>query len=70
MAKEYQGQCIFCGQPISTKQVGVGGLNAYFEISDEMLRWCYRADTFTGYLNRIMLVLRLKINRKEVTFLK
>ena len=22
--KEYQGQCIFCGQPISTKQVGVG----------------------------------------------
>lgn len=22
--KEYQGQCIFCGQPISTNQVGVG----------------------------------------------
>lgn len=24
MKKEYQGQCIFCGQPISTNQVGVG----------------------------------------------
>lgn len=23
-AKEYQGKCIFCGQLISTKQVGVG----------------------------------------------
>lgn len=52
----------------SAVKLTVGGLNAYFEISDEMFRWCCRADTFTGYLNRIMLVLRLKINRKEVEF--
>ena len=24
MKKEYQGQCIFCGQPISSNQAGVG----------------------------------------------
>lgn len=24
MKKEYQGQCIFCGEPISSNQAGVG----------------------------------------------
>lgn len=51
MKKEYQGQCIFCGQPISTKQVGVGYTKTKRKTINLFHEACFMGCTVKGVNN-------------------
>lgn len=63
MKKEYKGQCIFCGEPISSNQAGVGYTKTKRKTVVLFHEICFHR---TNEINKFNKSLGIDLNSKEV----